>query len=417
MEKILEILKELKVNEYRLVDETVYAKEWFFIKKKLDMSRAKKVKYFYLTVYQTIYENTERFKGSSSCKLNAQEDEQTLRESIKELIKSASLVKNPYFELPCPEEAAANTVSPIGNIHEVFEMMKDFHETEDISLNSFELFENLTEVHIVNSKGIDVTYSYPGHELELVINAKDNTHEIEIYQDLRFGQPNVAELKRQIGESRRQALDRREAVALEKIPERIIISKENVLEIFRYYLMQLSTDRLYRKYSTVQIGDYLGPAGFHLEGMPYLENSSKNKAYDEDGRLCKPVVLVDQGQVIHVWGSHVFSDYMHIPETTMINNYKVAPGTLSVEEMRSQPYLEVVQFSSFSCQMITGDFSGEIRLGYYFDGEKTIAVSGGSISGNVKTNEADMVLSKELEKYDGAVVPLAIMLSHVNVAL
>lgn len=418
MEKILTVLKALKVNEYRLMEKTTYSKEWFFIGKKLDMSRAKKVRYYYLTVYQNIYENNQRYKGYASCKITDKDDVDVLEQTVAALVKEASYVKNPYFELPAKNEHPAIQPSPLGDIHEIFEMMADFHETEDVSLNSYELFENLTEVHLVNSRGIDVTYSYPSHELELVMNARDDHHEIEIYQDLRFGQPNVAELKHMLGECRRQAQDRKTAVPLTATSPllRVIISKENVLEIFRYYLSQLNTDMQFQKYSTIQIGDEIGPENFHLEALPELENSSHNCAYDDDGRVVFGTVLVDHGVVQHVWGSHIYSTYLGLTDTTHLNNFKVAPGNQSLAEMKASPYLEITQFSSFSCQPVTGDFSGEIRLGYYFDGEKTTVVTGGSVSGNIKDNESSMIFSKELEKYDQAVVPAAILLDHVSIS-
>ena len=90
---------------------------------------------------------------------------------------------------------------------------------------------------------------------------------------------------------------------------------------------------------------------------------------------------------------------------------------MSVEEMKKEPYLELVQFSSFSCHPITGDFSGEIRLGYYYDGQEVVPVTGGSVSGNIKDCEHTMVLSKELVKYDYAVVPQTILLKNVNIAV
>ena len=50
MDLILKALKELHVGEYRIVEKKTYSKEWFFIKKKLDMSRAKEVTHYYLTI-------------------------------------------------------------------------------------------------------------------------------------------------------------------------------------------------------------------------------------------------------------------------------------------------------------------------------------------------------------------------------
>lgn len=419
MDKILAALKELKISEYRLVEETTYAKEWFFIQKKLDMSRAKKVRHYYLTIYQNIYEQNNHYKGSASGKITDRDDEETLKKEIMALASTASYVKNPYYELVHPVmEDQEMQVSMIGDIRDVVHMIQDFHETDEVSLNSCEIFENLTEVHLINSKGLDVQYSYPSHEVECIINAKDEHHEIEVYQDMRFGQPNIAELKQQLGEASRQALDRKNAVPLNKdmIVNRVILAKNNILILCRYYLYQLNVEAKYRHYSDVKIGDELGPRGFHLEGLPYLENSSKNKAYDDDGRPIKKVTLIDQGIVQNVWGNHMFSTYLDLTKTTMINNFKVAPGTMNMEEMHAEPYLEIVQFSDFSCDPFTGDFGGEIRLGYYYDGENVIPVSGGSISGNLKENEKTMVFSNELVKYDGAVIPSAVLLEHVNVA-
>lgn len=141
-----------------------------------------------------------------------------------------------------------------------------------------------------------------------------------------------------------------------------------------------------------------------------------NYDYDREGRACRAISLVSDGIVENVWGSHVFSSYLGYEDTTMVYNYKVSPGSMSVAEMKKEPYLEIVQFSDFSCHPITGDFSGEIRLGYYFDGEKITVVSNGSLSGNIKVNEPTMVFSNDLKKYNNAVVPSAILLDKVSIA-
>jgi len=419
MEKILKVLKELHVSEYRLIEKKIYSKEWFFIKKKLDMSRAKEITDYYLTIYQPVYLQQERFKGQASAKISPNEDEDHLIEVIQNLMKEASFIKNPYFELPLPSEPLDTKGSPLGDIQEIIQMMNDFYESEELSLNSYELFETFEETRIINSKGIDVTYFKPSHELEIVINAKNIDHEIEIYQDLRFGQANVADLKHRIGDACRQASDRKQAISTSKIevPSKIIISKENVLPLMKYYLMQLNTNSIYRKYSTTTLNSRLGPTGFKLDGLDYLENSSRNQAYDEDGRIIKSVSLIEDGIVKKLWGAHVSSYYLNQEDTTQVYNFKIGSGSMTIHEMHEEPYLELVQFSSFNCDMFTGDFAGEIRLGYYYDGKDVIAVTGGSISGNIKENEATMKLSKELAQYDYAVVPQAVLFNHVSISV
>ena len=43
----------------------------------------------------------------------------------------------------------------------------------------------------------------------------------------------------------------------------------------------------------------------------------------------------------------------------------------------------------------SGFFGGEVRLGIYFDGEKTYPVTGFSISGNINEKKCELTLSKE----------------------
>ncbi len=419
MDEIIKILKELEVKEYRIIERKVYSKEWFFIQKKLDMSRAKEVKNYELTIYQPIYLAQERFKGEATAKISPKEDEDSIREIISNLIKEASYIRNPYFDLPSFMEVSEDKYSTLGDIQDVFKMMNDFHETDELSLNSYELFEEMEEVRIVNSKGYDITYMRPSHELEVVINAKDNDHEIEIYQDLRFGTPSITDINQTLAQACHQAMDRKVAIPMSKteICDRVIISKENVLSLMNYYVSQLNTTNIYQKNSIVSVGDTLGPDGFKLEGLANLEGSSRNYPFDDDGRTVKNVELVDNGVVKQLWGDHKTASYLNLSNTTMVYNYKVACGTMSMEDMHALPHLELVQFSSFSVNPLTGDFAGEIRLGYYFDGTNTTPITGGSISGNIKVNEPTMVLSKELSKYNYAVVPQAVLLNHVSISV
>lgn len=155
-----------------------------------------------------------------------------------------------------------------------------------------------------------------------------------------------------------------------------------------------------------------------MEGLKQLENSSRNFAFDEDGRPVKDIVLVNNGVVEHFYGSHQYLSYLGIQDGTTVNNFKVSGGTMSREELESQRYLEIVEISSFSVDSLTGDFAGEIRLAYYHDGngQKT-AYTGGSFSGNLKQMGHLMRLAKDLTKYNYAVVPEFVVLPDVNLAV
>ena len=84
--------------------------------------------------------------------------------------------------------------------------------------------------------------------------------------------------------------------------------------------------------------------------------------------------------------------------------------------MKASPYIELVSFSDFQMDTMTGDFGGEIRLGWYFDGENTVSITGGSISGNIKEVEKEMYFSSETQKLNNFLGPKTIELSNVSLA-
>ena len=84
--------------------------------------------------------------------------------------------------------------------------------------------------------------------------------------------------------------------------------------------------------------------------------------------------------------------------------------------MKQRPYLELLAFSDFQMDPLNGDFGGEIRLGRYFDGKGTTFVTGGSISGNIREVQTEMILSKELQRENHFGGPQTIQLSNVAVS-
>ena len=87
-----------------------------------------------------------------------------------------------------------------------------------------------------------------------------------------------------------------------------------------------------------------------------------------------------------------------------------------VEEMKKDPYLEIIQFSSFVMNPMTGDFGGEIRLAYYYDGKTVTPVTGGSITCNMQDSLSSMYFSRKTRQINNCVVPQTIQVFNVNVA-
>jgi len=95
--------------------------------------------------------------------------------------------------------------------------------------------------------------------------------------------------------------------------------------------------------------------------------------------------------------------------------FSVSAGKVSLEQLRAKPCLELVKFSDFSLEQTTGDFGGEIRLAYWFDGKKRIPLTGGSISGSVAELRSTMVRSRERALASRSLCPEAVLLKGVSI--
>jgi predicted Zn-dependent protease len=59
------------------------------------------------------------------------------------------------------------------------------------------------------------------------------------------------------------------------------------------------------------------------------------------------------------------------------------------------PVYEIVAFSSFNPDPVTGDFVSEVKLGYRHDARGVTPIKGGSLSGNLFDALADVRFSRE----------------------
>ena len=74
-----------------------------------------------------------------------------------------------------------------------------------------------------------------------------------------------------------------------------------------------------------------------------------------------------------------------------------------------------MEFSDFQVDSVTGDIFGEIRLAYLHDGDKTIPVSGGSISGSMNDFAGNMLMSEKSVQYNSMSIPALTLLHGVTV--
>ena len=125
--------------------------------------------------------------------------------------------------------------------------------------------------------------------------------------------------------------------------------------------------------------------------------------------------LIAGGRAVRYWGSRQFSQYLKVDDSFIASNFTVSGGTESEANLRTGDYLEVVEFSDFQCDSVTGDIAGEIRLAYLHQNGKVTPVSGGSVSGSMPELAKAMRFSRESRQYNCHLIPAVTRLCGATV--
>lgn len=421
IEKIMKLLKTAGVTCWKLRDDLVESEEFFFIKTKTDIGRAKKVKKFELTVYKDFEENGEKYRGSSTVSLSPMMNSDELMNSINGAVMAAGFVKNPWYPVVPPY--SENFISPEYELEDLSYgvvaaiMGQKVHSSAWI--NSAEAFISRNTSRIMNSEGLDVSFSRYKTYIETIVSASGK-EEVELYDQFFLSVPKSEMIKKRISIMLDLVEERSNATptpSLKTIP--VILTGEPVKEVMRYYLMQTNANLKYNKISEAIIGQSVqgkeSGDKITLYILPEIENSYQGRPVDNDGFKIISKKILDNSVLKNFWGDLRYSYYLGVNPTGRTVNFKVSPGSLSTNEMRENRHLEVTHFSAVGVDETTGDFGGEIRLGWYFDGSKRIPVYGGSVTGNLK-NLKSLYLSKETDLEAYYFGPCSLLVEGFNVS-
>ena len=421
-DKLIALLKASGVHAWEVTDTETLGWEFYFIRHRLDQNRMKNVRHVNLTVYETA--DGGKTLGSATAEVPLDADDAGMQTLIRDLSYRASLVKNAYYTLnPASTAKAPDTKLDLKAIAKKFiETMTSLPETETEDLNSYEIFVSEVRRRFCSSTGTDVSFVYPSSMVEVVVNARRDGHEIELYRMLTSGDCDEKTLRETLEKAMTQGRDRLVAVPTPnfgKIP--VVFSGDDAEELYSYFAARLSPAMLFRRFSDYEIGkpiaeELLGDK-LTVRTVENLPGSSKNFAYDNEGAKVRDVVLMDAGVPKFFTGNRMFSCLMGLEGTFNPTNMIFEGGTKTEEELRSGEYLEVVEFSDFQVDPIAGDVFGELRLGYYHDGRGNVTpVTGGSVSGDMGEYLKRMTFTKETTRSDNVVYPKLTRLEDVTFA-
>ena len=422
LDTIVSLLKESGVTAWEISDVKTTAWEFYFIRHALDQNRVRKVEHITVKVYQLLEDGA--WLGSASGEIAPTASPEEARALIESLAYRATLVKNKAYTLHKPRPAEAAEPRPVDAAaiaRDFVETMRDLPETPGEDVNSYEIFVAEKTRRFLNSEGIDLEESYPDSMIELVVNARRDGREIELYRMFRSGSCDAEGLRRELLRTMRYGKDRLRAKPTPALGKAdVLFTGRDSVSLYAFFADRLGTAMVYRKMSDWKLGEPV-TADFRgdrpsLVALRELPNSSKNHAYDAEGAPIRDTVLLENGVARHYLGGRMFSAYLGLDEAFIPTNFAVSGGSAEEEELRQGPFLEVVEFSDFQVDSMTGDLFGEIRLAYWHDGESVCPVSGGSVSGSLPELMEEMRLSRESVQYNNWRVPAATRLRGVTVS-
>ena len=419
LDRIEEQIKALGCTVWELREQTVKAWEFYFIRHALDQNRITEVETVNVTLYRLLEDG---MLGSASGKLSPTASDDEIGKTLADIYEQASLVKNPAYTLTDkPVEAPALQEVNVEAIAEDFiSAMSKVQETETEFVNSYEIFVKEITRHYRNSNGVEYTVRYPSSMIEVVVNARKEDHEIELYRMYESGTCDADKLCRDVEKTLRYGKDRLVTEPTPKLNEfDVLFSTDDAVQIYRYFAIKTNTALLFRHLSDWTVGKNVAENAtgdrVTVKAVSSLHNSSKDYPIDDDGVTIQERVLIRNGVVENLWGPRQYSQYLGVENGSMVQNFVVEGGARSEAEVRRGDYLEVVEFSDFQVDPFGGNIAGEIRLGYLHQNGTVKAVSGGSVTGQMAQAVSTMEFSSETEQYDTCVIPRVTRLKDLKI--
>lgn len=423
VETILKVLQDNQVDTWLVEESSTETAELFFIKKKLDMRRAENVRVVKVYVYRDFEKEGVTYRGNASFLAEPSATEQELQEKCKRAYMAAAFVPNAFYEIA--EEAKQECVTVESDLAElsleeaagkVAEALYAADCDEKSYVNSAEVFVERHQKHILNSRGVDVSYIQYNVNGEFVAQCKE-PQDVEIHRSFSYDNLQTDALTEQVRETLQLVKDRADATEMPKAGTYdVVLSGKYAATIFEYYASRANGSYIYQGYSDYKPGDFVQGKREEVEGQLLNLTYVPTVPFSADGVPMKELPCIRDGVFQNIQAGVRFAYYLNAVPTGNYSKIACEPGEVPFEEMKKQKGLYVVNFSDFQMDPFSGYYGGEIRLAYFNDGEKITPVTGGSINGNIYDAQKDFVFSRETQDISTFAGPKALLLKNVSVA-
>lgn len=398
---IAKIIKENKsVSDYRINTTETQSYELFFVHKNLETVRSTSTTDTSVTVYVEHDGNL----GSANFSLYASTTEDELRDKVASAVEKALLIDNKYYTLP-QNETVSQTIESNFADYEPCELAAKIsnavfaaNEDSNSAINALEIFVNKIKVSVENSRGINKSEIKYEAMVE-AIPTYNGEESVELYKFFKFSEFNEKNITEEIARSMNDVHARSIAVKPQTpINCNLVLNEPELRQLFMYLKDELNYSSVYASQNAFSKGDKIqnNPTGdlISVTMCGQIKGSPDSAIFDADGVTLKDTQIIKNGEVIGYYGANRFAQYLGEQITGELPCISVETGSLSDDGLTKMPYIECVSMSGLQVDVYNDYIGGEVRLGYYFDGEKTIPVTGISIAGKL----SDILSSAKLSQ-------------------
>lgn len=348
------------------------------------------------------------------------DDKERLGARLRDGALMASLTDNQPFMLPrMPDQGfpvvetediglGASMVAAVERVGQ--QLRAALQQSSRVRLGSAEIYAARTQHALTNSAGLSASKRETTAFLDLALLAGEGEHVAEFHAELYRRRLSDLHVERIVAAYGAFALHALHATPPGAWQGPVMLSGEAAAQIFNPpffssdpFVAHTSAEMAYRKLSRFSVGEFITPEEPRGDRLTLVSDALRpygvrSSAYDSSGAPAKNVTLIEDGVFKRPWADVKYAQYLGVEPTGDIGNLTVSRGATPLDHLRSTaqgPVYEVVAFSWFNPDRVTGDFSAEIRLGYRHDQSGVRPIKGGSLVGNIFRAFGDARFSAE----------------------
>jgi PmbA protein len=280
-----------------------------------------------------------------------------------------------------------------------------------------ELYLEKFALQIQNSQGLNVKSESTRVVCDYVLTSADNNHEIMGIKKRRF--LSDLRMEEQLEEDAATLAE----LEVAKLPPTgqhpVVMSGDALDSLFDFFIAQVDGHALFNQYSIFKQGDpvvrnALEPLTISSDNS--LPGAMRSYSFDELGFETRKLCIIENSVVKSFMIDGRYADLLNLPQTSALMNVRVECGHTPYDDFLSDGVIELIKFSTFQPNTISGSFSGEIRLGYLHKNGKKIPIKGGSVSGSTQAAFSVALKSREVVQRSAYHGPRGVFFQKLTIA-